>query len=149
MSYDDDIITELTSEECWDALRTDEFGRLAYHLGDEIGLVPVNYAVDGGRIIFSSAEGSKLLGVVMDKDVAFEIDLIDDEAERAWSVVARGAAQLLEGQQARDTDNLRLRPWVDEAKYNVVAITVTEISGWEFRLARPWRHMVPDEDEGR
>lgn len=143
--------TYLDEQECWKRLRATEFGRLAYHLTDEVHIAPVNYAVDGGRIIFRSAEGSKLLGVVMDKDVAFEIDLIDDEAERAWSVVARGAAELLEGQQARDTDNLRLRPWVDEAKYNVVAITVTEISGREFRLARPWRHMVPDEDqdEGR
>ena len=50
------------------------------------------------------------------------------------------------GQEARDTDNLRLRPWVSTDKFNVVAITVQEISGREFHLARPWRHMLPPEE---
>ena len=134
----------LTEAECWERLADEEFGRLAYHLTDEVHIAPVNYAVDQGRIVFRTAEGSKLLGVVMDDDVAFEIDHVDDEAELAWSVIARGHARLLEGQAARDADNLRLRPWVAEGKHNVVAVSVSEVSGREFHLARPWRHMVPD-----
>lgn len=135
----------LDEQECWRRLEGTEFGRLAYHLADEVHIVPINYAVEGGRIIFRTAEGSKLLGVVMNKDVAFEIDKVDDQDEAAWSVIARGAAEILDGQAARDTDNLRLRPWVDRQKYNVIAITVDELSGREFHLARPWRHIVPED----
>lgn len=138
--------TYLDEQECWKRLQETEFGRLAYHLADEVHIAPINYAVDSGRIIFRTAEGSKLLGVVMNKDVAFEIDRVDNDTEVAWSVIARGAAQILEGHAARDTDNLRLRPWVERQKYNVVAITVDEISGREFNLARPWRQILPDED---
>ena len=136
----------LTEDECWANLAATEFGRMAYHLADEVHIAPVNYAVDGQMIIFRTAEGSKLLGVVMNEDVAFEIDHIDDDAELAWSVVARGKAHILEGEDARDADHLRLRPWVAYRKFNVGAIRVDEISGLQFQLARPWRHMMPAGD---
>lgn len=142
-----DPITVLTTDQCWERLRGEEFGRLAYHLTDEVHIVPLNYAVDEERIVFRTAEGSKLLGVVMDTDVAFEIDRLDDPGEAAWSVVARGRATVLSGDAARQADNLRLRPWVDTDKFNVVAIEVDELTGREFRLSRPWRQMLPH-DEG-
>ncbi|WP_066640204.1 pyridoxamine 5'-phosphate oxidase family protein [Serinicoccus hydrothermalis] len=137
----DSPTTHLSEQECWSLLADQELGRLAYHLTDEVHITPVNYAVDHGRLIFRTAEGSKLLGVVMDSDVAFEIDQVDDDAETAWSVVARGTAELLEGPEAREVANLRLRPWIGDEKVNVVAITVTEVSGRRFGLSRPWRHL--------
>lgn len=142
-----DPITVLSTDDCWERLRGQEFGRLAYHLTDEVHIVPINYAVDEGRILFRTAEGSKLLGVVMDTDVAFEIDLVDEEAEVAWSVVARGRASVLEGDPARQADNLRLRPWIDTEKFNIVAVEVDELSGRQFRMSRPWRQMIPH-DQG-
>lgn len=135
----------LSDQECWERLRQLEFGRLAYHLADEVHIAPINYAVQGTNLVFRTAEGSKLLGVVMNQDVAFEIDQISDESENAWSVVARGTARILEGDEARAADNLRLRPWVDTEKFNVVAIDVDELSGREFHLSRPWRHMRPQD----
>jgi uncharacterized protein len=136
----------LSEGECWARLEAAEFGRMAYHLADEVHIAPVNYAVDQGRLIFRTSEGSKLLGVVMNEDVAFEIDRIDDAVETAWSVIARGRAHILDGDEARQADNLRLRPWVSSEKHNVVAITVEEVSGREFHLARPWQHMLPTTD---
>lgn len=128
--------TYLSEQECWERLQAHEFGRLAYHLADEVHIVPINYAVDGERIFFRTAEGSKLLGVVMNTDVAFEIDQVDDDANVAWSVIARGSAEVLDGQAARDARALgRPRPWVDSAKFNIVAITVDEITGRAFHLA--------------
>jgi nitroimidazol reductase NimA-like FMN-containing flavoprotein (pyridoxamine 5'-phosphate oxidase superfamily) len=139
---DDDIITELTTDECWEALRADEFGRLAYHLGDEIGLVPVNYAVDGETLLFRTAEGSKLLGIVMHPDVVFEIDHFGDET--ATTVIVRGAARKLEEDEAHRADNLPLRPWVDTLKYNVVEISPTQLTGRRFVLHRPWLRLRTD-----
>ncbi|QFG69880.1 pyridoxamine 5'-phosphate oxidase family protein [Ornithinimicrobium pratense] len=135
----------LDEQACWTRLANAEFGRLAYHLADEVHIAPVNYAVREGSIFFRTAEGSKLLGVVMNEDVAFEIDHIVDDEEVAWSVVARGKARILEGDAARQADHLRLRPWVDNHRYNVVAIAVDEITGREYHLARPWRHILPQE----
>jgi uncharacterized protein len=139
MYYDDDVITELSREECWAALRGDEFGRLAYRLGDEVNLVPLNYAVDEDTLLFRTAEGSKLLGVVMHSEVVFEIDSFREDT--AQSVIVRGRARLLEEDEAHRAENTRLRPWVPTLKYNVVEIVPIEITGRRFDLARPWLHL--------
>ena len=68
---EEDVITELTSEQCWAMLGAEEFGRLAFRLVDEVHITPINYAVDGETLLFRTAEGSKLLGVVMGSDMAF------------------------------------------------------------------------------
>lgn len=128
-------------------LHAQEFGRLAFHLADEVHITPVNYAVDGERLIFRTAEGSKLLGVTMNHDVAFEIDEYNDEHAR--SVIVRGRAHELRGHEAEATDQLPLRPWVGTTKVNIIAIDVDEISGRAFHLQKPWatiiRHATPEE----
>ncbi len=134
-------IVILEEKECWDRLAGAEFGRLAYHLPGETHIVPINYVVHEGRLLFRTSEGSKLLGVVMNGDVALEIDEFADET--AWSVVARGRATLLAEDQAHVSDALPLRPWVDALRFNVVAIDVTEVTGRVFRLHRPWLKMTP------
>jgi len=138
-------VTAIPEDACWEMLRAQEFGRLAFHLADEVHLVPINYAVDHlRRIVFRTDEGSKLLGVTMNADVAFEID--DFGEDEATSVVVRGRARQLEGHEAEEVDQLPLRPWVDTAKFNTVAIEVEEITGRHFELTRPWLHLRPQPD---
>ena len=139
----DDPVTVLTEQECWELIGTHELGRLGFHLLEQVHVVPVNYAVDEDTLLFRTAEGSKLLAVVMHGDVVFEIDEYDDHS--AWSVIVRGRAQLLDEHEEHRADNLPLRTWVDNPKYNVVEITPTEITGRHFRLHRPWLQMVPDD----
>ena len=123
----EEVVTELRPEECWEMLRGEEFGRLAYRLVDEVHITPINYAVDGGSLLFRTAEGNKLLAVVMGSEVAFEIDRYGEESAR--SVVVRGTARLLPEDEAHRADNLPLRPWVPTLKYNVVEIQPKVVSG--------------------
>jgi nitroimidazol reductase NimA-like FMN-containing flavoprotein (pyridoxamine 5'-phosphate oxidase superfamily) len=135
----DEVVTELTSEECWEMLRNEEFGRLAYRLVDEVHITPINYSVQGGSLLFRTAEGNKLLAVVMGSEVAFEIDRYDEESAR--SVVVRGTARLLPEDEAHRADNVPLRPWTTTLKYNVVEIQPKVVSGRAFELSRPWLHL--------
>jgi nitroimidazol reductase NimA-like FMN-containing flavoprotein (pyridoxamine 5'-phosphate oxidase superfamily) len=134
-----DLVTELPLEECWELLRAQSLGRLAFHLGGEVDITPINYTVDKDTLLFRTAEGSKLLAVVMYHDVAFEIDGYSDEV--AWSVVVRGTAEKLDEHAAHRADDLPLRPWVGTYKYNVVEITPTAISGRRFVLDPHARHL--------
>jgi uncharacterized protein len=139
-------VTELDDEASWSMLHDQEFGRLAFHLADEVHLVPVNYAVDDRRrLVFRTAEGSKLLGLTMNADVAFEIDEYTEDLAR--SVVVRGRARELTGSEADEAEQLPLRPWVEGAKFNVIAVEVDEITGRRFELTRPWLHMTPHDSE--
>ena len=134
MPYQDEAVTVLSVEQCWELLREAEFGRLAYRLSDEINLVPVNFAVDGDRLLFRTAEGDKLLGVVMHPDVVFEID--DYDESHAHSVIVRGTARRLEEDEEHRADEIGLRPWLTDLKYNVVEIRPTSLSGRAFVLQR-------------
>lgn len=135
MDFDDDVVQELTVEQCWAALRLDALGRLAYRLGDEVHIAPVNYAVDGETLLFMTAEGSKLLGVVMHPEVVFEIDR--REGSVAQSVIVRGRARRLEEDEAHRAEGVELIPWIDTLKYDVVEIVPSQISGRRFNLNRP------------
>lgn len=140
----DDSNRALTEAECWEFLRSQEFGRLAYHLLEEVNIVPLNFAVDGETLLFRTAPGSKLIGVVMNADVAFEADAYDETTAR--SVVVHGSARLLPEDEAHRAENVPLRPWVDDQKYNVVEIVPTKLTGRQFDLTRPWLHITPPKD---
>lgn len=137
-------MTSLTQDECWNKLRQQEFGRLAFHHNDEVHLVPINYAVDDRtrRIVFRTGEGSKLSAILRNGDVAFEVD--DIGPDRAVSVVLRGRARELPHDEAVWCDQLRLRPWIASEKQHVIALEPTEVSGLSFRLHRPWRSILPE-----
>jgi nitroimidazol reductase NimA-like FMN-containing flavoprotein (pyridoxamine 5'-phosphate oxidase superfamily) len=138
---EDEPMGVMTTEECWDMLRANEFGRLAFHLGGEVHLTPVNYAVDHDTLLFRTAEGSKLLGVEMNSDVAFEIDEFDEHHAR--SVILRGVARHLPEDEEHRAENVPLRPWIPTLKYDVVEIRPSEVSGRTFELSRPWLHIIP------
>src|SRR6478609_3426198 len=99
MSPTDNPVHELHPEQSWEFLRAHEFGRLGFHLADEVHIVPINYAVKDDKLYLLTAEGSKLLGVTMNADVAYEVDEVVDE--QATSVVVRGRARHLEGSEER------------------------------------------------
>jgi nitroimidazol reductase NimA-like FMN-containing flavoprotein (pyridoxamine 5'-phosphate oxidase superfamily) len=137
---DEEVVTRLTQEECWEMLRGEEFGRLAFRLVDEVHITPINYAVDHDTLLFRTAGGDKLLAVAMDSEVALEIDRYDEEHAR--SVVVRGRARKLDEDEEHRAENLPLRPWVGTPKYNVVEITPRVVTGRAFHLSRPWLHLT-------
>lgn len=139
---DENPITDLSAEECWELLPTSELGRLAVSVGGSPDIFPVNYVVDGRSIIFRSAEGTKVLELTINSTVAFEADGWDDTT--AWSVVVRGTAQQLERQEdIYRADNLPLRPWTPTLKYLYVRITPETVTGRRIvRGEEPERYLV-------
>jgi nitroimidazol reductase NimA-like FMN-containing flavoprotein (pyridoxamine 5'-phosphate oxidase superfamily) len=127
-------VEELSLEECWQLLELEEFGRLAYRLVDEVHLVPINYAVDAGTLLFRTTSGNKLLAAALHSDVAFEIDWHDDLA--AWSVVVRGQLRRLHEDEQHRIEGLRVQPWVPTLKYDVVELTPVSVTGRRFYLRR-------------
>lgn len=142
--FTDDLgmVQELPELDSWETLAQHEFGRLAYHLCDEVHIVPVNYAVQDRGLVFRTAEGSKLLGITMNHDVAFEVDQYTETCAR--SVVVRGRARELHGEAAEEAALLTLRPWVPQARFHVVRIDPVEVTGRTFRLDRTWTDATID-----
>lgn len=142
--HDPDAIAVLTDDECWDLLESQEYGRLAYVLAGEPGIVPVNYVVGendlGRHLTFRTAEGSKLFALAVHDVVAFEVDEVGATAAR--SVIVRGHVRRVVGLEEELEDRLPLHPWVPTLKYNVMVIEPTEVTGRSFRLVRESREPV-------
>jgi nitroimidazol reductase NimA-like FMN-containing flavoprotein (pyridoxamine 5'-phosphate oxidase superfamily) len=142
----DDAISTLTEEECWDLLARHELGRLAVAVNSEPDIFPVNYVVDGPRVLFRTAPGSKLAELSANPRVAFEVDEHDDTF--GASVVLKGVATRLELQREIDlADALPLTPWTPTLKYRWVRITPVSITGRRFdRGPEPDRYAASSGD---
>jgi len=82
---------QLTRDECLAVLSRNDLGRLAVALADgQPDIFPVNYVLDGDRVVFRSLAGTKLDHAALDR-VAFEVD--DRNSAGAVSVVVKGVAR--------------------------------------------------------
>ncbi|MBQ1088326.1 pyridoxamine 5'-phosphate oxidase family protein [Streptomyces sp. B93] len=83
--------TELTERECRELLSTHGVGRIAVNTWEGPAVVPVNYAVFDGAIVYRTAPGSTP-ALAVGRRVAFQTDHIDEAFSRGWSVLVRGDA---------------------------------------------------------
>lgn len=120
----------LTPEECWTRLATHGIGRLAVSTAGAPIVVPVNYSVVDGAIVFRTAPGgvpSQAVGT----QVAFEVDHIDDAFSRGWSVLVRGPARAVTDPDAarRLTDRAYSTPWAGGRRDVWVCVDPDRVTG--------------------
>ena len=133
MSSKDASMEILDEGECWARLATEQVGRLVTRVGEVVDIVPINYVVDGHSIVFRTAAGSKLAGVLVNEAVVFEVDLFD--LEQGWSVVLHGSAQVLETDaEIAAVEALPLRPLVPTLKPTFVRVRPESLSGRAYRF---------------
>lgn len=126
-------VTVLDESRCWDLLASQEVGRLATAVQGYPEIFPVNFVLDGESIVFRTAEGSKLVELVINASVCFEVDGWTDNG--GWSVVLKGSASVVPaGEELSEVEALPLRPWVPTVKTNFVRVTPTEVTGRRFQF---------------
>lgn len=129
----EDVMVRLAEDEARELLKTQTLGRLVERIGDQIEVFPVNIACDGERIVFRTAPGTKLAGLVAADEVVFETDEVTEHD--AWSVVVRGTARILEREdEIAQAEALELRPLVPSVKRVFAELSVDRISGRRFHL---------------
>jgi nitroimidazol reductase NimA-like FMN-containing flavoprotein (pyridoxamine 5'-phosphate oxidase superfamily) len=97
------VIEELDQEACLQLISRGGVGRIAYAGRFGLVVLPVNYMLQGGAIVFRTAEHGSLdedlrTGIEgAEYKVAFEIDDIDLPKRQGWSVLVQGPAHHLVG----------------------------------------------------
>jgi nitroimidazol reductase NimA-like FMN-containing flavoprotein (pyridoxamine 5'-phosphate oxidase superfamily) len=121
----------LARDDCVEFLTNGSFvGRLGLVVDRRPLVLPVNYMVDRGTVVFCTAAGTKLNAIVGGADVAFEVDEHRSLRHSGWSVLVRGRAEIVTDNA--DLAHLRagpLRPWAKGARANWVRIPLDEVSG--------------------
>ncbi|GAB2909360.1 pyridoxamine 5'-phosphate oxidase family protein [Streptomyces heilongjiangensis] len=121
---------DLGPEECRRLLSTHGVGRVALSRPDGRPLVvPVNYDVVDGAIVFRTAPDSGPAAAI-GREVAFEVDHVDEAMSRGWSVLATGPAHAVtEPDAVRGlTRRAHTEPWAG-ARGTWVSIRPTRLTG--------------------
>jgi nitroimidazol reductase NimA-like FMN-containing flavoprotein (pyridoxamine 5'-phosphate oxidase superfamily) len=119
----------IARDDCVHLLTAHGLGRLAIVVRDQPLILPVNYAMDGERVVFRTDPGTKLYGAAGQR-VAFEIDGFDRMYHEGWSVVVIGTAEVVcdQSEHAR-LQRLPIGPWGPGPKAHWVRIGAGAITG--------------------
>ncbi len=123
-------LVELTPEECWYRLEQGSFGRIAVSDGGSPDIFPVNYKVHDAELVIHTEAGTKLAAATLSGSVAFEIDRIDPETRRGWSIVVKGHGyEPKTVEKVMELEALDVTPWVHAPKSRWLVITPHEVTG--------------------
>lgn len=142
MSIGDDLnpVRNLDKDTVWRLLAEHPYGRLAVEAAGLVDIFPVNHVVHQHKLYFRTAQGSKLSSLIVNDQVAFEIDEVTP-ANVVRSVVVHGKARRLETRaEIEAAEALPLRSWAPALKYNCVVIDVETATGREFTIADEPEH---------
>lgn len=127
------VPTELHGQECLRLIEPGGVGRVAFELAGRLTVVPVNFIVHDGGIVFRTA-ATTAIGRYGDGTVAFEVDRIDEVTEEGWSVLISGIARQLDREQCTALGTTAdVLPWAGGAREIHVLITPTRITGRAIR----------------
>lgn len=129
----DRVIEELDENQCLALIAPGGIGRIAYTGRFGPAVLPVNYRMHDGAVVFRTAEHSPLdedlrTGVTnADYQVAFEIDNIDPAARRGWSVLVQGPAHHLTAEEAGRAGDIE--SWAPGDRELLIRITPARVTG--------------------
>src|SRR5436309_9845183 len=105
MEIDRNGLEVLDREECLRLLGTATLGRIGLQAKALPMVLPVNFAIDGDRIVIRTGWGTKLDAATRGAVVAFECDSINAFDHTGWSVAVTGVAH--EVSDVAEIDRLR------------------------------------------
>jgi nitroimidazol reductase NimA-like FMN-containing flavoprotein (pyridoxamine 5'-phosphate oxidase superfamily) len=111
-------------------------GRIAYSGQYDLTVLPVNYRLHNGAILFRTAADS-LTGEDLrtgidhaEYRVAFEVDEFDSHAREGWSVLIQGPAHHLDSEEEHAAALAAgVEPWPGGAREHFIGITPARITG--------------------
>jgi len=123
----------LVAEQCLELLATASLGRVAVTIGAVPAIFPVHYRLLDGQVVFRAGDGTNMHVAVADTVVAFEVDEVDPDWGRGWSVLVVGVARHVRDAEAR-SGALHRAPdlWASGPGAHVIAILPGLVSGRRF-----------------
>ncbi|UBU08861.1 pyridoxamine 5'-phosphate oxidase family protein [Nonomuraea gerenzanensis] len=125
----------LDEQECRRLIAPGGIGRVAFNGSHGPTVLPVNYKVHEGAIVFRTAAGG-----AMDKDlrsglegvdivIAFQIDNIDETNREGWSVLVQGPAHHVPPEEAAGVAGAGVTPWAGGERQLYIRIVPQHITG--------------------
>lgn len=130
MEIDRNGLEVLDRDECLQLLSAATLGRVGVTSGSLPTVLPVNFLLDGERILIRTGTGTKLHAATDNAVVAFETDGFDPMYHSGWSVVVTGTArELTDPDELKAIASARLARWAPRGDGRVIAISIEVVTG--------------------
>jgi len=120
---------ELERDQCLELFGRAPIARVVLSIKCLPVALPVNVALMGEDVIFSTDSGSKLTAAVEGQVVSVEADDVDFMYRTGWSVLITGVAELVSEPMAVEWARSRLQAWAPGSHPFLVKVPSTLISG--------------------
>ena len=138
------VAEPISEAECLRLISAGGVGRIGYTGRFGPTVVPVNYALYEGTIVFRTGQHSPMgedlrTGIEnAESKVAFEIDEISPATREGWSILVQGGAHPVESETERaSVMRSGVEPWAGGEKELFVRVTPTRITGRRIRRTAP------------
>ncbi|MFI7445994.1 pyridoxamine 5'-phosphate oxidase family protein [Nonomuraea sp. NPDC049714] len=129
------VLEKLDEQECLRLIAPGGIGRVAFNGSHGPTVLPVNFKLHEGAILFRTAVGGP-----MDQDlrtgvqgveikVGFEVDRIDEAQRDGWSVLVQGPAHHVSPEEAAALTGSDVSPWAGGDRRLYVRIIPSQITG--------------------
>jgi hypothetical protein len=124
--------TELSRDESLRLVGSVPFGRVVFTSRALPAIQPVPHLLSGQQVIIRASLGAAISSAVHGTGtiVAYQADLIDPAERTGWSVVVIGRAARVADEVLAARYRKALRPWIDEAMDDVIAIDADLVTGF-------------------
>lgn len=123
-------IETLSVDECLQLLATASLGRVGFIHDDTPRIVPVNYLLHQGTVMFRTTYGTTLDTISAGARAAFEVDRIDEATQIGWSVIVTGKAEeIWVPDEITAAQKLPITPWAPGDRNHYVRIYPAAITG--------------------
>ena len=140
----DPVVEFLDEAECLRLIAAGGVGRIGYTGRFGPTILPVNYTLHDGTIVFRTGQHSPLgedlrTGIEhAESKVAFEIDETSPATHEGWSILIQGSAHLVDSDAERaSVVQSGVEPWAGGEKELFVRVLPTRITGRHIRRAGP------------
>ena len=130
------VLERLDEAECLQLIAPGGIGRIAFTGRYGLTVLPVNYKLHDGAIVFRTAQDSPTgedlrTGIAhAEYQVAFEIDQINPETRDGWSVLIHGPAHHMASDDERAAVAASgVAPWPRGVHEHAIRITPTSVTG--------------------
>ncbi|WP_235854998.1 helix-turn-helix domain-containing protein [Nonomuraea aridisoli] len=129
------VLETLDAEESLRLIAPGGVGRVAFNGSHGPTVLPVNYKLHEGAIVFRTAYGGTI-----DQDlrtgmkgvellIGFEVDRLDEAMRQGWSVLVQGPAQHVPQEEAERLADAHVSPWAGGERELYIRIVPQQITG--------------------
>lgn len=122
---------ELSVDECWRLLESEEVGRVGFVVDDRVQIFPVNFVAYENSIYFRTTEDGAIGSALHGQPASFEVDQLDEFLQAGWSVLVTG--------QGRPVDDAGLpsepwgpkppEPWANGIRNQFIRVAAEQVTG--------------------